>query len=50
MQLVGRKTFGVMEQCNKRGIDGSLAEFIGADIAVGKLFTQSGITEHHGLS
>jgi integrase len=39
MRLVGRKTFGIMEQYNKRGIDGSLAEFIGADMTVGKLFT-----------
>jgi integrase len=50
IQLVGRNIFGMMEQYNKRGIDGSLAEFIGADIAVRKLFTQSGITEHQGLS
>jgi integrase len=50
MQLVGRKTFGMMEQYNKRGIDGSLAEFIGAELAVGKIFTQSGKTNHQGSS
>jgi integrase len=50
MQLVGRETFGMMEQYNQRDIDGSLAEFIGADITIGKLFTQSGITDHQGLS
>jgi integrase len=50
MQLVGRKTFGMMEQYNRRDIDGSLAEFIGAELAVGKLFTQSGKTDHQGLS
>ncbi|MDR2072817.1 MAG: site-specific integrase [Spirochaetaceae bacterium] len=49
MQLVGRKTFGMMEQYNKRDIDGSLAEFIGAELAVGKLFAQSGETDHQGL-
>jgi hypothetical protein len=50
MRLVGRKTFGMMEQYNRRDIDGSLAEFIGAELAVGKLFTQSGKTDHQGLS
>jgi integrase len=50
MQLVGRKNFGMMEQYNKRGVDGSLAEFVGAELAVGKLFTQSGKTDHQGLS
>jgi integrase len=39
MQLVGRKTFGMMERYNKRDIDGSLAEFIGTELAAGKLFT-----------
>jgi hypothetical protein len=40
----------MMEQYNKRGVDGSLAEFIGAELAVGKLFTQSRKTDHQGLS
>jgi hypothetical protein len=50
MQLVGRKTFGMMEQYNRRDIDGSLAEFIGAELAIGKLFTQNEKTDHQGLS
>jgi integrase len=50
MRLIGRKTFGIMEQYTKRSIDGSLAEFIGAELAVGKLFSQSGKTDHQGLS
>jgi integrase len=50
MQLVGRKTFWMMEQYNKRDIDGSLAEFIGVELTVGKLFAQSGETDHQGLS
>jgi hypothetical protein len=50
MRLVGRKTFRMMEQYNKPGIDGSLAEVIGTELAVGKLFAQSGKTDHQGLS
>jgi hypothetical protein len=50
MQLAGRKTFGMMEQYNKRDVDGSLSEFIGEELAVGKLFAQSGIPDHQGLS
>ncbi|MDR2797352.1 MAG: site-specific integrase, partial [Treponema sp.] len=50
MRLIGRKTFGMMEQYTKRSIDGSFAEFIGAELAVGKLFSQNGKTDHQGLS
>jgi hypothetical protein len=50
MRLVRRKTFGMMEQYDKRGIDGSLAEFIDAELAVGKLFVQSGETDHQDVS